>query len=521
MLRRTGTARGASLIGGALAASVGVFMLPSQTPASSAAEVSRSSSPVAGGTLVMARASDVFNFDPANAPDQESISTVLDIYDRVTQFGPNGQILPDLASGWTFSKDHKTITFNLRKGVRFSDGSPLTAADVAFSITRALNPKSIYAVLWGGAVKRATAIGQLQVRVDLRRPFAPLLSTLATAQGSVVSMNAWRRLGKAAAQHPVGTGPFTLQSWEKGNQLTLVPNTYYWGKKPYLSKVVFKVVGDDNARILQLRSGTVDAIDTVPPNQVQSLRSAGNSVEIVYGQSTLLIPMNEGVKPFQDRNVRLALSSALNREAIAKVSYFSLAKPALSPLPSGSLFYQPKYGVPFDLAKAKAYLAKSSVPKGFSFTLTVPAGNAAFSSLAQIWAASLKQIGVTANIVQLEATTAFDRWLQKKYEVLLQPWANDTPDAMEFAELGIAGQDGFFTGYRNPLANKITAAAEATLAPAARQSAYAEIQRIAAQDVPQIYAVSLPLIWASSAKVHGFAPNAQGAYGFNRVWKGR
>src|SRR5439155_5317031 len=126
----------------------------------------------AGGTLVMARASDVFNFDPSNAPDQESISTVLEIYDRVTTFGPQGQIRPGLATSWTFSKDHKSVVFNLRKGVRFSDGSPLTAADVAFSITRALNPKSIYAVLWGGAVKKVTRVGQLQVRVDLRRVFA-------------------------------------------------------------------------------------------------------------------------------------------------------------------------------------------------------------------------------------------------------------------------------------------------------------------------------------------------------------
>lgn len=468
----------------------------------------------------MARASDIFNFDPSNAPDQESISTVLEMYDRVTQFGPEGQILPDLATSWTFSNGHKTVLFTLRKGVKFSDGSPLTAADVAYSITRALNPKSIYAVLWGGAVKSATPVGQYQVRVELRRPFAPLLSTLATAQGSVVSKNTWTRLGKAAAVHPVGSGPYMLQSWTKGSKLVLVRNPNYWGPRPYLDKIIFNVVGDDNARVLQLRSGAVDAIDTVPPNQVQSLRSAGDNVEVVYGQSTLLIPMNEGVKPFQDKNVRLALSYSLDRAAVAKVAYFGLAKPALSPLPSGSLFYQGKWGVPYDLTKAKAYLAKSSVPNGFTFTLTVPAGNAAFSALAQIWANSLKKIGITMNIAQIEATTAFDHWLQKKYQVLLQPWANDTPDAMEFAELGIAGQDGFFTGYKNPQAVKIAAAGEQSLSASGRQKAYTQIQAIAAWDVPQIYAVSLPLIWASGPKVHGFAPNPQGAYGLRKAWKG-
>jgi peptide/nickel transport system substrate-binding protein len=519
MLRSPLTRR-AALVATAITAAVAVLVFSAATQASSTKKGRTAAGSAQGSTLVMARASDIFNFDPANAPDQEGISTVLEMYDRVTQFGPTGQILPNLATSWKYSNGQKTVTFNLRKGVRFSDGSPLTAADVAFSITRALNPKSIYAVLWGGAVKSAVAVGSSQIRVELKRPFAPLLSTLATAQGSVVSKRAWTRLGKKAAVHPVTSGPYMLQSWTKGSKLVLVRNPYYWGKKPSIGTVIFNVVGDDNARVLQLRSGTVDAIDTVPPNQVQALRSAGDNVEVVYGQSTLLIPMNEGVKPFQDRNVRLALSYALDRAAIAKAAYFGLAKPALSPLPSGSLFYQPKWGVPYDLAKAKAYLAKSSVPKGFTFTLTVPAGNAAFSGLAQIWQASLKSIGITMKIQQIEATTAFNNWLQKKYQVLLQPWANDTPDAMEFAELGIAGQDGFFTGYKNPQAVKIAAAGEASLTAPGRQNAYTQIQAIAARDVPQIYAVSLPIIWASTSKVHGFNPNPQGAYGFRNVTKG-
>ena len=121
--------------------------------------------------------------------------------------------------------------------------------------------------------------------------------------------------------------------------------------------------------------------------------------------------------------------------------------------------------------------------------------------------------------VQLEGTTAFDRWLSKKYEVLLQPWANDTPDAMEYTELGFAGQDAFFTGYKNPDAKRLAAAGEATLDPAQRQKVYSQVQQIVARDVPQIYALALPILWASSSKVQGFSPNAQGAYGFASVSK--
>jgi peptide/nickel transport system substrate-binding protein len=509
-------------VGAGVAVALFAVVLVLAAPASSSTRgaAGPNAAAAAGGTLTMARATDVFNFDPQNAPDQESISTVLEIYDRLVQFAPHGaQIRPDLATSWTFSKDQRTVTFALRKGVRFSDGTPLKASDVAYSVTRALNPKSIYAVLWGNAIKSVEPVDDLHVRIDLSRPFAPLLSTLATAQGSIVSAAAWKKLGKKAAQHPVGTGPFILESWTKGSQIVLVPNKNYWGPKPHLDKVILKVVSDDSARVLQLRSGAVDVIDTVPPGQVASVRSAGSKVQIVFGQSNLLIPMNVGVKPLGEPNVRQALSYALDRQAVAKAAYFGLAKPALSPLPSGTLFYRPSYAVPYDLTKAKAFLAKSSVPKGFSFTLTVPAGNSAFSGLAQIWADSLKKIGVTAKIVQLEGTTAFDRWLSKKYEVFLQPWANDTPDAMEFAELAFAGQDAFFTGYKNPDAKRLAAAGEATLNPGARQKVYSQIQQIMARDVPQIYALALPIIWASSSKVSGFSPNAQGAYGFASVSK--
>jgi peptide/nickel transport system substrate-binding protein len=471
------------------------------------------------GTFVMARASDVYNFDPANSPDQVSVSTALTLFDRLVRFAPHGtKILPDLATSWKFSNNNKTVIFRLRPGVRFSDGTALTPADVAFSIERATKSQ-IYSAIWGDAIKKVTPVGSSAVRIDLKRTFAPLLSTLATFAGGIYSEKNWKRWGKAAPSHPLGTAAFNLTGWTKGSQIVLSRNPYYWGPKPALSKVIFKVVGSDNARVLQLRSGAVDAIETVPPNQAQTLKKRGFPVQLVTGQSTLLIPMNEEVKPFEDKNVRLALAYALDRAAIAKNVYFGLARVARSVLPSGTLFYQPKWPIPYDLSKAKAFLAKSSVPKGFTFNLTVPAGNLALASVAQIWAASLQQIGVTVKIQEIEAQTAFSDWLGQKYQVYTQPWANDTPDAMEYARLGFAGQKAFFTGYTRPGAVALAAAGEATLNPAKRQAVYSRIQQIIAQDQPQVYAVHLPLLWASSSKVKNFSPNAQGDYLLQRVSK--
>jgi peptide/nickel transport system substrate-binding protein len=471
-------------------------------------------------TFVMARASDVYNFDPANSPDQESVSTNLQLFDRLVKFAPHGTtILPDLATSWKFSNGNRTAVFKLRPGVRFSDGSPLTPADVAFSIERATK-SAIYGVIWGNAIKRVTPVGSSGVRIDLSRPFAPLLSTLATFAGGIYSEKNWKKWGdKAAPSHPLGTGAFMLSSWKKGSQIVFARNPYYWGPKPALDKVIFNVVGDDNARVLQLRSGAVDAIETVPPNQAASIKGSGTNVEIVTGQSVLLIPMNEKVKPFQDKNVRLALAYAMDRDAIAKDVYFGLAPAAKSAMPSGTLYYQPKWPIPYDLDKAKQFLAKSSVPNGFTFTLTVPAGNLPLASVAQIWADSLKKIGVTVKIQQIEAQTAFSAWLGQKYEVYTQPWANDTPDAMEFARLAFAGQKAFFTSYTRPGAVALAASGESTLVPAKRQAVYSRIQSIMSQDQPQIYVVDLPILWASSSNVKGFSPNAQGDYLLQTVSK--
>jgi peptide/nickel transport system substrate-binding protein len=512
---------GFALLG--LAAGLTVLLTPA-IGAVTRSQAGSAAAPVAGGTLVMARPADVFSFDPANAPDPPSVSVVLTIYDRLVQFPRHGsQILPDLATSWKYSNNRRTVTFTLRNGVRFSDGSPLTADDVVFSIQRAVNPKGNYAVLWGGAVKRITKVDNLHVRIDLTHPYSPLLPSLGTFQASIVSERNWKKWGeKLAPQHPLGTGPFMLQRWDKGIQIVLLRNPNYWGRKQYLDKIVFKVVGDDNARVLQLESGAVDAIEMVPPSQAKSIEASGRHLVSVRGNSVFLIPLNEHVKPFQDRNVRLALSYALDSAAISKAAYFGLAPPARSAFPSGTLFYKPNYPLHYNLAKAKALLAKSSVPNGFSFTLLVPSGNAAYSTVAQIWSSSLKAIGVTAKIQNIEATTGFARWFSEKYQAYFQPWTNDTPDASEFTGLVFAGQDGFKTGYHSPIAAKLAAEGVSAFNPAQRQRVYSQVQRILARDVPSIYALDLPLVWATSAKVHGYFPNgAIGDYLFNNVWKSK
>ena len=229
-----------------------------------------------------------------------------------------------------------------------------------------------------------------------------------------------------------------------------------------------------------------------------------------------------GVKPLDEASVRCALAWAVDRESIAKVVYFGRAKPARSPLPSSTLFYDPNAdAVGYDLDKAKALLAKSSVPSGFTFETQVSSGDTAAAQVAQIWAASLAKIGVNMTIKSVEATTAQDLYNTEKYAMEISGWTNDTPDPDEF--MGVAldyqPQNGLHSSYHSDAARNEVLAARKETDPAKRQKLYSDLQRIVSTECPFIYLDEQDRLYAASPAVHDFAPNAQGKYGLENVWK--
>jgi peptide/nickel transport system substrate-binding protein len=476
----------------------------------------------AGSTLVFDRSSDLFGFDPVVDGDQTSISTDLQVYDRLVEVSQNGKkIVPGLASSWTTGAGGLSMTFTLRPGVRFSDGSLLTSADVVFSLIRGTDPSTPYGVLFGNAIKSIVAVGPEQVTINLSKPFSPLLASLSTFIGSIYSEKNFKQWGTQAGDHPLGTGAYMLQSWSKGNQLTLVKNPYYWGPhKPTISTLIFKDVPDANARMLQLQSGAADVIDTVSPNQVPALKQSGNNVDEVYGPSIQLVYLNENYKPFADQNVRLAMGYTLDQQAIATRAFSGLARPALSAFPSGTFFYTSKYAVPYDMAKAKQALKRSGYPKGFTFQLIVPPGNSPQGLFAQIWAASLKTIGITLNIVSLEQTTGYQKWTSQTYQATTNPsYVNDTPDAFEFSTFMFFAQNGYYTGWKSATGSALALQAQTSSNTAVRTKDYASIQKLLAATEPVLPVVDLPVIYASSSKIKGFAPNPSGQYFFQNVRK--
>ena len=491
--------------------------------ASAAAQTAAAGQPSSGGTLTFARAADIFTFDPYNTQDDRSIFTELQMYDRLVKLSADGKgVEPELATAWTIAPDGLSATFTLRDGVKFSDGTPMTADDVAFSLTRAIDQKGSWGFLFS-PVTSAERVDDKTVKLTMSSPFAPLLPALSTFAASIYSKANFEKWGDQAGEHPLGTGAFMLQEWDKGSQLVLVKNPYYWQPgKPYLDKLVFTVVADDNARVLQLQSGAVDVIDFVPPNEVASLKSAGDTVEQINGTAVDWITLNNQVSPLNDPNVRCAMAWSIDRDAIAKDIFFGLATPAKSLLPSTTLYYDPNTNpIGYDLTKAKALLAASSHPNGFSVDALVGSGDSSNLGVVQIWAAALKQIGITLNIKQVEPTTGQNLYNTEKYQIWVSAWTNDTPDPDELMGAGLDyhNQNALHTGYHNDQVVALVNQGRAELDPTKRQQIYSQLQTIINQDCPQIYTVEVPRLYATTSAVHGFMPNSQGKYSFEDVWK--
>lgn len=482
-------------------------------------------SPVQGGTLTFARQADIFTFDPYNTQDDESIFTEMQIYDRLVALAPSGKgVVPELATSWSIAKNGLTANFHLRPGVKFSNGTPLTAADVVFSLTRAINQKGSWGFLFS-PVRRAVAVNSSTVQLQMSTPFAPLLAALSTFAASIYSESNFKKYGSQEGDHPLGTGPFALQSWSPGSKLVLVRNKYYWQQgKPYLNKVVFNNVSNDNSRVLQLESGAADVIDNPPPNQVSAIKAHGDQVESVLGSAVGWVTLNEHVQPLNEANVRLALAYAMDRGAVAKTVYFGLAKPAMSVIPSGTFYYNPKTNpITFNLTKAKELLAHSTVPHGFTLNVMIASGDTASLDQTEIWASDLAKIGIKLNVTSLEQTTAQQRYNTAQYSAWVSEWTNDTPDPDEMMGVGLVykPQDALHTYFNDPQIAAMVDKARTELNTTTRAAMYTTIQQLYNTQSPYVYTVNIPRLYASTQNVHGFSPNSQGDYELQNIWIGK
>jgi peptide/nickel transport system substrate-binding protein len=463
------------------------------------------------------------DFDVNSTSDNESIWPLDEIAEELYVNGRDGKSLePWLATGYQLSTDKLTWTFQLRHGVRFSNGRPMTSKDVVWSIDQSLNPKSTWSFI-DSPIKSVAPDGAYAVKITTKHPWAPLLADLALFANAVFPDH---YLGESRAQffsHPVGTGPFALDRWVKGQYLRLKRNPYYWQPgKPYLNTVTYQAVADASTRVVQLRGNQAQVIEQAPFPLMSSLRASGFKLGLFPSTRIDYVTMNELFKPFKDPHVRLAIAEALNRAAIMNSVFFGHGQVADSPLMPNVTFYSP-VGLPaFSLAAAKRELAQSSYPHGgFTVDFIAGAGDPVQSPVAQIVASELKPLGITVKIRQLDPSQVTAQEQSFHFGMRETYWTMDIIDPDEYVSFVMCGSCGSFanwTHFDSRQIDKLTAQAETTFDSGTRAAIYQQIQKLGAEESPIVWLGYSPYAYVYSAKVHNYYVYPEGNAHLEDVW---
>ena len=339
----------------------------------------------AAGTLTIGRREDGTTFDPiatAQNVDFWVFSNVFEVLVRVDKEGQ--ELLPGLAESWEVSDDGLTYTFHLREA-KFSDGTPLTSEDAAYSLTRIRDSElSLWQDSYAVIKDLATPDARTLV-VTLNGPSAPFLSTLAMPGASIVSKAAMESMGEEAfAEKPVGSGAFQVEEWRRGDRVILTKNPNYWdAANVSLDGVEWVSIPDDNTRMLAVQSGEIDAAIYVPFARVAELQ-ASPDLTVVINPSTredhLLI--NHEHAPLDDVRVRRAIDFAIDKQAIVDTVTFGIGEVANSYIPRGALYHSEENGArPFDPEAARALLAEAGA-EGITLDYVVDAGDSTSEQVA-------------------------------------------------------------------------------------------------------------------------------------------
>jgi peptide/nickel transport system substrate-binding protein len=481
--------------------------------------------PKRGGTLKFARSVAPTTLDPANTIIAGDIYTLDKIFEPLFITNASGDLTPWLATSFKLSNGNKTITFPLRPGVKFSNGKALTAADVVFSINRSRKNAAGPLSFLDGAITSIGAAGS-SVVIHLSAPWAPIVSDISVFANAIIPDNFGGKTEKEFFANPIGTGPFTLSSFTPdATSLTLKANPHYWpAGKSYLDEVEFLYVDNDNQRVLQIEGGQVNIIDTVPPANVASLKgNTSVTVEQFPAWEVDLLVLNEKLPQFADRHVRRAITYAINRPALVHAANFGTGLPGGSFFPPSLQYYSAATPVlAYSLTKAKAELAQSKFPKGFSTKLLVDGGNQKFVTYAQIIKSQLAALDIDVTITSLDHS-AFESTFQKfDYDMFIDYAINDISDPDEMASFELdtknGGSSSYWSNYDNPKVIALVHQAEAEFNTTKRANLYAQIQSLVAEDAPFVPLDYPPYIYATSKTVEGFAVNPGGAYRLEDVW---
>ncbi len=454
--------------------------------------------PLSAKTFIINHDTRPSTLDPHTGTPGTDHDYFKQMFEPLVEIDTNGNPIPSLAVSWE-SKDLKTWTFHLRKGVSFHDGTPFNAAAVKFNIERIQDPATKSKVRGTALkIKKLEIVDDYTIRLTLGAPNVDFPLTMQDRPGMMVSPAAAKKYGKDFGRNPVGTGPFVFQSWKISDSVIMKRNPNYWAKeRVFLDEVIFKIVPDKNVSVMNIKAGKADLMLNVPPEHIMRLkadpklkvyRRSGLNFEAVYLRMF-------ASPPFNKKEVRLAFAHAIDKVAISKALYFGMAEPANGLFPKGFWAHDPN--LPdfsrANVAKARELLRKAGYPNGFDVVYTtIPAFP--FNKIAQIikQQAAKADIRITINMVGLGQ--AIKSTVLNKIPILGLGWSGRIATDATFQSLIHSAGSYNNKNYVNPTVDGLLAEGRATVDVAKRKATYSKVQRIISDEMPIV-----PLIHTQTA----------------------
>ena len=500
-------------------------------------------------TLVYAANGDPVTFDSGNITDGVSVIYQLQVYDTLVGFvDGTTNTKPALALNWKPNANATSWTFNLRRNVKFHDGTPFNADAVLFNWNRFWDPAApngyrdqgrtfdIVTSLLGGfrgqpnaIIKNIVKVNDYAVRFDLNKPSTVFPQVVGTGFFGIASPTAVKEQGAkygTPASKPVGTGPFTFESWVTGDRVTFNRNPNYWGSKAKVDRLIVRGIKDASQRLNELKAGTVDMVGDINPDNLKSVR-ADKNLQVVLRPSFNVgfISLNNRNQYLKNPKVRQAITMAINKPAIVETFWNGLGTTNASFLPS-ALSWANSKDVPadyrFDPAAAKKLLAEAGYPNGISLDFWyLPIARPFFplpKPIAEAISADLAAVGVKVNLKTEDyAKYLKDRYVEPGFDMYMIGWTGDygDPDNFYSAFYGPGGSDDI--NWNPAELNTLLEKGRAAVTKEDKAKIYAQIHEMTYNANYRIPIVHSQPFGAARTYVKGWIANPLGTGALNNV----
>ncbi|HZO38280.1 MAG TPA: peptide-binding protein [Methylomirabilota bacterium] len=498
--------------------------------------------PAYGDTYVEALQGNISGLIPNVLTDGPSFEVAALLYNGLVKYDKDLILRPELAESWQYSRDCLDLTFKLRRDVRWHDGQPFTADDVVFTYETMISPRTPTA--YGGdfkSVDSVKAVDPYTVHVRYKNPNAKALQSWGIWMLPKHLLEEAAREGKLreAPQNrtnPVGTGPYLFKEWKSGEKVVLVANPNYFEGRPYISRVVYRIIPSSATTFLELKAKGVDGAKLTAlqfKRQTEYPAFRKSYMKYQYAANVYVyLGLNLRDPRFADRRVRQAFAHAINKREIIEGVRLGLAREATGPYKPGTWQYnQNVHQYPFDTAKARALLASAGwtatdsdgflVKNGqrFKFDLLLAQGSDEGRKVSEIIQSSFKDLGVQVEIRVIEWAALLKDFIKKRnFEAVILAWGiTPDPDQYDIWHSSKTSPDELNRiGYANAEVDDLLEKGRGTCVEAERKKYYDRLQEVLAEDQPIVFLYfrdGLPVV---SSRVRGIVPAPIGInYNFN------